>query len=136
MTTTNSQLREQLQQACDGLLFISEPDYPFEVFFWEASGSLVIIPERILQKTGHSVDTPIEVVDIDSFFAVATTEQEWHNQEERETLKKFHNLVETLKSYLTDIKVYRLGERSIDVYIVGKTSTGDLAGLSTKVVET
>ena len=45
-------------------------------------------------------------------------------------------LVETLKSHLSDIQVYRLGERSIDVYIAGKTSEGDLAGLSTKVVET
>jgi len=44
--------------------------------------------------------------------------------------------VETLKSHLTDIKVYRLGERSIDVYIAGKTPSGDLAGLSTKVIET
>jgi hypothetical protein len=136
MTTTNSQLREQLQQACDGLLLISESDYPFEVFLWEASGSMVITPETILQKTGHPVDTPAEVVDIESFFAVATTEQEWHNPEERETVKKFQMLVETLKSHLSDIQVYRLGERSIDVYIAGKTSEGDLAGLSTKVVET
>ena len=136
MTTTNSQLREQLQQACDGLLFISESDYPFEVFFWEASDSLAITPETILHKTGQPLDTPVQVKDVDSFFAVATTEQEWHNPEERETSKRFQALVETLRCNLNEIKVYRLGERSIDVYIVGKTSTGDLAGLSTKVVET
>jgi len=133
--TNNSELRYKLQKASDGLLLISESDYPFEVFLWEA-GSLVITPETILQKTGHPVDTPVEVVDIDSFFAVATTEQEWHNPEERETSKRFQALVETLRCNLNEIKVYRLGERSIDVYIVGKTSTGDLAGLSTKVVET
>ncbi len=136
MTTTNSKLCDQLQEASDGLVFISESDYPFEVFLWEASGSLVKTPETILHHTGHPVDTPVEVVDIDSFFSAATTEQEWHNPEERETVKKFQMLVETLKSHLSDIQVYRLGERSIDVYIAGKTPEGDLAGLSTKVVET
>jgi hypothetical protein len=33
-------------------------------------------------------------------------------------------------------KVYRFGRRNIEVYIVGKTPTGDYAGLATKVVET
>jgi hypothetical protein len=136
MTNTNSELCDQLQKASDGLLFISESDYPFEVLHWESSDSLVITPETILQKTGHPVDTPVEIVDIDSFFAVATTEQEWHNLEERETLKRFKVLVETFKHNLNEIKVYRLGERSLDVYIVGKTPMGDYAGLSTKVVET
>ncbi len=136
MTTKNSKLRDQLQEASDGLVFISESDYPFEVFLWEASGSLVNTPETILYHTGHPVDTPVEVIDIDSFFFAATTEQEWHNPEERETVKKFQMLVETLKSHLSDIQVYRLGERSIDVYIAGKTPQGDLAGFSTKVVET
>jgi hypothetical protein len=32
--------------------------------------------------------------------------------------------------------VYRLGTVEIDVYIAGKTPSGDLAGVSTKVVET
>jgi hypothetical protein len=136
MTKTNSELLNQLQKASDGLLLMSESDYPFEVFLWEASDSLVITPETILKKTGHPIDTPVEVVDIDSFFSVATTEQEWHNLEEREMVKKFQTLVETLKHNLSEIKVYRLGERSIDVYIVGKTPIGDYAGLSTKVVET
>lgn len=136
MTNTNSELLNQLQKASDGLLLMSESDYPFEEFLWEALDSLVITPEIILRHTGHPVDTPVEVVDIDSFFSVATTEQEWHNPEERERVKKFQILVERFKHNLSEIKVYRLGERSIDVYIVGKTSTGDYAGLSTKVVET
>jgi hypothetical protein len=41
-----------------------------------------------------------------------------------------------LKNNLCDIKVYRFGRRNIDVYMVGKTPTGDYAGLATKVVET
>ncbi len=136
MSNTNLSIIEKLKKASDGLLFMSESDYPFGAFFWEASENTAITPEKILQQTGHPADTPIEAVDLDAFFAVATTEQDWYEQEERETLKRFQNLVETLKNNLTDIKVYRVGTTTIDVYIVGKTPSGDLAGLSTKVVET
>ncbi len=51
-------------------------------------------------------------------------------------MKKFQTLVQTLKDNLNEIKVYRIGAIDIDVYIIGKTQSGDLAGLSTKVVET
>lgn len=51
-------------------------------------------------------------------------------------MQKFQTLVTKLKDNLTDIKVYRLGTIDIDVYIVGKTPSGDLAGIFTKVIET
>jgi hypothetical protein len=125
-----------LRKASDGLQFMSESEAPFEVFLWESKDTPVLNSEAILQKTGRSSDTAVEVVDPDSFFAVATTEQDWHSPEERETVKKFQNLVETLKTTLSDMKVYRLGRRNIDAYIIGRTPTGDYAGLSTRVVET
>lgn len=136
MTNTNCSIKDQLQKASEGLLFMSESEAPFEVFLWESKDNSVLDAEAIVQKTNHPQDTPVEVVDIDSFFKVATTEQEWQEPEERETVKKFQTLVETLKHNLSDLKVYRLGHRNIDVYIVGKTPTCDYAGLFTKVVET
>lgn len=114
---------------------MSESEYPFEVFLWTEDKE-DITPEIILQKTGRSLDTPVELVDLDSFFEIATTEQSWHSLEEKETVKRYQNLVKTLKDNLTDIKVVRLGTIAIDVYIVGKTPSSDLAGLTTKVVET
>jgi spermidine/putrescine-binding protein len=115
---------------------MSESEYPFEVFFWEAEDKQDIKSELILQKTGHSPDTPIELIDIDSFFAIATAEQNWHSSEDKETVKKYRNLVKIIKDNLTDLKVARIGEIEIDVYIIGKTSSNDFAGLSTKVIET
>lgn len=133
---SNSELLNQLKKASSGLQFMSESDCPFEVFLWELPQNAAITHEVILEQTGHPSDTVVEVVDLDSFFAVATTEQDWYEQEERETVKRFQNLVETLKNNLTDIQVYRLGATEIDVYIVGKTPEGNFAGISTKVVET
>ena len=134
MTQTNLEIIDQLKAATDGLLFTSESDYPFEVFLWEAIAP--VTPEKVVQQTGHPQDTCVEVVEVENFFRVATTESEWHTEEEKETVKRYQSLLKKLQTYLSDMKVYRLGHVEIDVYIVGKTPAGNLAGLSTHVVET
>ncbi|MFN6455597.1 MAG: nuclease A inhibitor family protein [Nostoc sp. EfeVER01] len=134
MTKTNSEILDQLRTAADGLLMMSESEYPFEVFLWAGIGLLT--PEKVLQQTNHNQDTPVKVASLDDFFRVAVTEEDWHGEEEQETVKKFQNLVQTLKTNLSNLQVYRLGTVEVDAYIVGQTPTGDSAGLSTKVVET
>lgn len=135
MTKANSEILEQLHQVSNGLLFMSESEYPFEVFLWEGIAPPVT-SEIVLQQTGHGQDTPLELLDIDRFFSRATTPQDWHEDEEKAVVAKFQKLLEVIKSNLKNPQVYRLGRIEIDVYIIGETPTGNLAGLSTKVVET
>jgi hypothetical protein len=123
----------QLKQASKGLLFPSESDAPFEVIHWPAQGET---PTKLLQLTEHSPDVPVEIVSVDEFFDTPTAEEDWHDEEEGETAKRFQNLVSILKQNLSQLQVYRVGSIEIDVYIVGVTSRGGLAGLSTKLVET
>ncbi len=132
-TKTTSDIVDKLKQASDGLQCMSESDYPFEVLQWEGQEPTA---ETIIQQTDHIPDTPIETVQLDEFFQNATQEEDWHNDEEKETVAKFKALVKTLKTNLSDIQVYRLGTVEIDIYIIGKTSTGTIAGLKTQVVET
>jgi glucose dehydrogenase len=73
---------------------------------------------------------------VDDFFALAIQEEDWHDEEERETVQRFRQLVSILKQNLSQLQVYRVGDRSIDAYIVGVTPDGDWAGLATKLVET
>ncbi|MEG3920644.1 MULTISPECIES: nuclease A inhibitor family protein [unclassified Microcoleus] len=124
----------QLKQASEGLLFGSETDAPFEVIHWPAQGELT--PAKLLQLTEHSPDAPVKLVSVDKFFAISTQEEDWHDEEEEETAKRFQNLVSVLKQNLSQLQVYRVGSIEIDVYIVGETDGGGLAGLSTKLVET
>ncbi|MDJ0737413.1 MAG: nuclease A inhibitor family protein [Nostocaceae cyanobacterium] len=136
MNKNNSQIIQQLKQASAGLLWLSESDYPFKVFLWQ--GMAPATPEGLLQQTNHSPDTPLKIVEFDDFFyrIITETEDDWDDEEEEEQGKKFKILVQILKSNLVNLQVYRLGEIEIDVYIVGETPTGDLAGLSTISVET
>ncbi|NEO30386.1 MAG: nuclease [Symploca sp. SIO3C6] len=123
----------QLQQVSEGLLWISESEYPFEVYWWEQNS---ITPEKLLQLTNHPPDLPVKIIGIDQFFKRAITPTDWHNQKERTTIKRYQTLVDTLKIYLSDIQVYRVGEVEVDIYIVGSTKLGNLVGLYTKSVET
>jgi hypothetical protein len=132
----NLEVADQLKNASSGLLCMSESESPFEFFQWELPQPQDLTPEKVCQQTNHSLDTPVEMVDIDDFFKVATTEQDWQDATEKETVKKYQQLVKILKQSLRHLKVYRLGSRNIDVYIVGQTSSGEWVGLSTQVVET
>ncbi|QLE46570.1 nuclease (plasmid) [Nostoc sp. C052] len=134
MTKTNSEILEQLKRASDGLLFMSESEYPCEAFLWPDIAPAT--PEKVLKLTNHPQDTPVQVEGVDDFFSVATTEEDWHEEEEKATVKRFQTLVQTLKENLTNLQVYRLGHKEVNAYIVGDTPTGNLAGISTKVVET
>jgi len=136
MSMTNIEIIDRLKKATNGLLFGSESEFPFEVFCWESPDLIPLTAAKLLQQTGHGSDTPIEMVTVDDFFQVATTEQEWHSPEEKAVVKQNQMLVDTLKNCLRDIKVYRLSTIEIDVYIVGITPSGSLAGIATKVVET
>jgi hypothetical protein len=127
-------IADQFQQASKGLLFLSESDAPFEVIHWPAQGELT--PPKLLQLTGHPPDAPVELRTVDDFFAIATVEEDWHDQDERETVQRFHNLVSILKQNLSQLQVYRVGSTDIEAYIVGVTDGGEWAGLSTKLVET
>ncbi|MDF0556425.1 nuclease A inhibitor family protein [Kamptonema sp. UHCC 0994] len=132
---TDSIITAQLTQASEGLLFLSESDAPFEVVRWKAEGQ-PLTPAQLLQLTGHPPNAPVQVVDIDKFFAIATQEENWHDDEEKETVQRFRQLVSVLKQNLSQIQVWKVGDRDIDAYIIGVTPAGDWAGLVTKLVET
>lgn len=130
----NTEILNELKLASEGLMYSSESEYAFQVLCWEGTSSAN--PETVIQKTNHDPEVPVKVVGIDDFFLRATTEQDWYGDEEKAITAKYKALVETLKGKLNNLKVYRLGEIEIDVYIVGEAPTGDLIGLSTKVIET
>jgi hypothetical protein len=53
-----------------------------------------------------------------------------------EYAQTFRALREVMEANLTDLTVIRVGEISIDVYFVGRSSCGDLVGLKTTSIET
>jgi len=126
---------EQLRCLTHDLLWISEIDAPFEVVEWQGQ-NCPLNQEQVLLFTQHSTDTPIKSMDVDQFFEAAVAEQDWFGDEEKVTAEQYRELVSTLKQNLRELKVYQVGEVTIDIYIVGEIDSKTIICLATKAVET
>jgi len=122
-------LLRKLKTLTKGLTFMSESDYPVEVLWQKAATAQDLIAAR-------NPKAAVTEIDFDNFFRPATQEQPGQTAEAQQTVKRFQTLVKALKENLSDIKVYRAGDVEADIYIIGKTPSGNFAGVTTKVVET
>src|SRR5215208_2666774 len=103
---TDEQIMEELRAATRGLTFMSESDYPFEVFNW---GAAEPTDEFLRGLTGEAADAPVETKTAADFFRVAASEAEWKNAEQLGAARKFQALLRLLEQNLTDLRVYRVG---------------------------
>ena len=115
---TDEQLLRELKEATRGLTYMSESDYPFEVFDW---GAAEPTPELLRGLDGSAADAPVETRTPDEFFRGANS---------------FPALRRLLEENLSDLKVFRVGAINIPVYVAGRAASGSWLGVSTRVVET
>ncbi len=117
----------RLAGASQGLLFPSESDFPFEPL---RLGAAEPSPASLLAALGRAADTPVETITPAELFEplIETLEGE--------EADRYRGLVELLSSELSDVRVYRVGRTDIDIFVVGRDSSGEWLGLSTKAVET
>ncbi len=129
------QIKTELQKASNGLLMMSETDEPFEFFYDEELAGEELNETNVLRMAGMPAQYPIEVVELEHFLRNQTRALE-ENPEAEARAKKFQELQAKLNELLHDVKVYRVGETRITAYILGTTDAGEIAGLTTVVVET
>lgn len=127
-------LTESIEKAIAGLFYISETDAPFYLFIGEKTNC--VTAETILIQTGAAAGTFVEKRDFEEVFARLTRMQEWFGDEEKETAKRFAVLRDLLKTHLKDLAVFKVGEITVDIYMVGLDADGRLTGIKTKAVET
>src|SRR5215831_6489792 len=97
---TDQQLIGELEQAIDGLLFMSESDYPFQVGYWTEVPE--ITPEFLCDKAGKPAESSVTTQSVDYFFRNAVSEPEWKQGRELEIAKRYQNLVRILKDSIPD----------------------------------
>ena len=120
--------------ACEGLIYISETDATVEP---------VSIPRLIefssvglLKFLGRSEEETIQIVDAAEFLGRLSEPKEWHNELEKEIARRFGQLRDVLQNELEDLRVYRVGESRVDIFILGWSASGTIAGVRTRAVET
>ncbi|MFL6230598.1 MAG: nuclease A inhibitor family protein [Pyrinomonadaceae bacterium] len=128
------EIERELREASRGLLFMSEADYPVEVVRWRDPQE--VTPEFLRGLSGESPTAPVEVISPEEFFRAATSEPDWKVGTELATAQRFQVLLGLLGTRLTDLKAYRVGRVNMTVYVVGRAPSGEMMGVSTRVVET
>ena len=114
---TDDRILDELQKATEGLLYMSESDYPFELVCWD--GSVDLTTEYLCEVAGKPAASPILELSVEQFLGGA-----------------FVTVATVLKRHLSDLRVYKVGLINIPVYVVGRSPDGNWVGLSTRVVET
>jgi hypothetical protein len=117
---------DALEKASKGLLFPSESEAPLKAFLWKGTGDN-LTPDRVRELAGAAKGESVEQTSLDDLFATVPAEDR----------PQFDKLAAAIKGQLSGVKVYKVGdEAERQVYVVGKTSDGQWAGLKTTVVET
>jgi hypothetical protein len=133
---SDAELFKTLSEAIHGLFFITELDYPFEIYIHDNTMETNINIENILRLMKNSAEGPVEESDIDTFFSTPTMDQDWHSPEDKKRVIRFRNLVSSIKENLKKISVLKKGRIYIDVYISGRAPSGNIAVVSTKLMQT
>jgi hypothetical protein len=131
---SDEEILAELGRAAEGLWYMSESDYPLEPVRLE--GPEEPSHERLRELAGKGPDASVEMRSLEQFFRVAAVNIPREGTNEPASPGSFHAVVQALKENLTDIRVYRVGEINIPVYVLGKSASGNWLGLSTRVVET
>jgi len=131
---TDQQILNELKNATEGLLFLSESDHPFDIVFW--NGQAKLNHEFLCAQAGKPPQSPIGEQNVDDFFRNSVSEPAWKKGERLNIARSYQALVRLLKSELADIRIYRIGRTHITVFIIGKGPNGNWMGLSTKTTET
>lgn len=145
----------ELATSVDGLLFMSESDFPFVVAEVEGAATQPITAQNI--KTAIAsiyVNRPeqatleeryVEVRTLDQFFAHLVTPQDWWEEYNYQQSVQYAELQRILTEEVQGAQYFRLGEHidaygyvsgSVDIYLVGASNTGDLIGVWTISIET
>jgi len=125
-----------LQNAVEGLLYMSESDEPFQVVHLRGDSPGGLKTAQVLALCGRKRGAPVKSVAPAEFFKDLVQEQDWHGKEEKATVRRYRDLLRILREQLSEPKVFRVGQIQVDILIIGKTKDGQWAGIKTRAVET
>lgn len=92
--------------------------------------------ETVRSLVGREPATHIDEQSLREFFEPHGRRRDWHDGRDAEMAQRFRRLERLLQRRLTDARVFRIGDRTIDVWILGRARDGRIVGVQTRLVET
>lgn len=124
-------IQSNLENAANGLMMMSESDYPFEYFSTEDT---VVNENLALKLAGQLQSMPVQTITLEHLLRNMTDPIQ--GSVTPQTAVRFQYLAAMLQHELQNLTVYRIGEVQVDVLIMGITMQGNVAGMRTKLIET
>ena len=115
-----------VEDACDGLIYVSEIDAEVLPVSQKEirKGSI----EGYSEVLGIAADEIVQTIPFDQFFVRLTEKKDWHGKREQDNAERWSRLRDFLESNLSRLKVLRVGEIRIDIYIVGINKDEAISG--------
>lgn len=129
-----SSLAKRIKKITGNLYYISETDA--EILPFKGEKAEAANKETLLAQICADRDAPVEERNFEDFFSPLTEIQDWFGAEEKKSARKFLELKDLLQKELKDMKVFKVGNIELDVYVVGLDSENILSGIKTQAVET
>ena len=137
----------KLEELTNGLLWLSESDYPWRIVTWESqldeenSEEAIAkldaqIRNQLAEINPDQDPNQIESQELDDCFQEAITSKDWYAEEELAECQRYQDLVNFLENFLSGVRVYRLGEVEVKIYVLGQTPSNNILGIETISVET
>ncbi|MDM7922557.1 MAG: nuclease A inhibitor family protein [Pyrinomonadaceae bacterium] len=125
---------ERIAKACLGLVYISETDSEVEAV---SGGRADSVSEAAFRSSfKFDKDLRIEQADPNEFFERLTRQRDWHTEPDRANAAGFARLEAVMEEELKELRVFRVGNVSIDIYVVGSDHRGRMMGVRMHAVET
>lgn len=129
-------VRERLEAAAEGLLFISESESPFEFEELPGDAPAELTPDSVRAALGEPDGTPVAELALDRFLAGHIEEADPADPVAQENVARFQALKQALTESLADVRVFRVGDVQVRYHALGRTPDGRIAGLAASALET
>ncbi len=131
---SDEQILEEIGRAARGLFRMSESDYAVEPFSLGAGRA----PDHATMRraAGAGEDAGVTTAEPETFFRPAAFVERSGDAFRPASEARVDGLSRALLGNLSEVKVYRVGEVNIPVYVLGRSAGGNWLGVSTRVVET
>jgi len=124
--------RNEVEKLTEGLLYMSETDAPLKYFELDEEAARQwppTIATQFLELIGEEPKTPVREIPHEKFFETLLG----GNEENEDQVK---SLQRAFMDSLENVRLYRVGEIEIEIYLLGKDGSGKVCGLQTLSVET
>jgi hypothetical protein len=129
------QLEQEVMQRAGSLLLRSMTDAPFEFYYQDVAPQVAVTADTVVKWAGKPAGSAVQTLTPEDFFQ--NQEIVFFNADGKRHAEpsQVQQLIATLHKLLQDVQVYLISKQNIEVFILGRTTESNYAGLKSLIAE-